>query len=157
MTTATHRVQRVFTFDVAAAPERVFPLICPVREREWIDGWRADVVYAASGVAEDHAVFVTDFPARGRATWVVSRYDPVRFEIGFTVFHDHELVERLDITLGPDGSGGATTRWTRTYTALGETGARQLDATTGAALDARMAGLAAALQHYCATGSCLRR
>ena len=28
--------------EVAAAPERVFPLLCPVREGDWIAGWKAE-------------------------------------------------------------------------------------------------------------------
>jgi polyketide cyclase/dehydrase/lipid transport protein len=157
MTPRSQRVQRVFTFDVAAPPEQVFPLLCPVREREWLDGWSAEMVYAVSGVAEDHAVFVTDFPDRGRATWVVSHHDPVRLEIGFTIFHAGDLVERLDIALAPDGSGGTTARWTRTYTALDEAGIKGQERATGESLDARMAWVEAALRHYCATGTCLRR
>lgn len=115
------------------------------------------MVYAVSGAAEDHAVFVTDFPDRGRGTWVVSHYDPARLEIGLTVFHAVEHMERIDIALEPDGSGGTTTRWTRTYTALDEASTRHLERATGQPLDARMAGVKAALQHYCATGTCLRR
>jgi hypothetical protein len=87
----------------------------------------------------------------------VSHHDPARLEIGFTVFHASEHVERLDIALAPDGSGGTTTRWTRTHTALVETGIRRLEHATGEALDARMAGVEAALRHYCGTGTCLRR
>ncbi len=157
MTMSSGRVQKVFTFDVPAPPEQVFPLLCPVREREWLDGWSAEMLYAVSGTAEDHAVFVTDFPDRGRSTWVVSHYDPARREIGFTVFHAGELAERLDIALAPDGSGGTTTRWTRTYTALGEAGTRHLERATGQPLDARMAGVEAALRHFCATGTRLGR
>jgi hypothetical protein len=157
MTLRSRRVQKVFTFDVPARPEQVFPLLCPVRESEWLDGWSAEMVYAASGVAEDHAVFVTDFSERGRDIWIVSHYDPARLEIGFTIFHAGEHVERLDIALGPDGSGGTTNRWTRTYTALTDAGIEALERATGPSLDTRMAGLEAALRHYCATGTCLRR
>ena len=35
-----------------APPDRVFPLLCPVREYDWIDGWECRMVYAETGVAE---------------------------------------------------------------------------------------------------------
>jgi hypothetical protein len=44
-------MQKEFVFEVAAPPDRVFPLLCPVRERDWLEGWEADMVYSASGVA----------------------------------------------------------------------------------------------------------
>jgi hypothetical protein len=150
--TQSKRVKKEFVFEVAAPPEQVFPLLCPVRERDWIAGWQADMVYSDSGLAEDHAVFTTDFPDRGRGTWVVSHYDPQRFEIGFTVFYPDACVERLDVQLAPRGPGSTRTRWTRTYTALSETGLRYLERNTGEALEARMDGLRAALQKYCAPG-----
>ena len=148
--TQARRLKREFVFEVAALPERVFPLLCPVRESDWIAGWEAHMVYSAGGLAEDHAVFTTDFPDRGRGTWVVSHYDPTRFEIGFTIFYPDLCVERLDVRLAPCGSGATRTRWTRTYTALSETGLCYLERNTGEALDARMDGLRVSLQKYCA-------
>jgi len=151
--TQLKRVKREFVFEVTAPPERVFPLLCPVRERDWIEGWQADMVYSDSGLAEDHAVFTTDFPDRGRGTWVVSHYDPKRFEIGFTVFYPDTCAERLGVKLSACSSGGTRARWTRTYTALSETGSRYLERNTGEALDTRMAGVRDALQRYCDTGA----
>ena len=151
--TQTTRAQKEFVFEVAWPPEKVFRLICPVREGDWIEGWKADMVYAASGLAEDHAVFTTDFPDRGHGTWVVSHYDAQRFEIGFTIFYADACVERLDVRLTPCSPAGTRTRWTRTYTALSEAGRRYLERNTGEALDARMAGLRAALQKYCEIGA----
>lgn len=42
--------------------ERVFPLLCPVREREWLQGWDATMVCSESGVAEPGCVFTTVGP-----------------------------------------------------------------------------------------------
>ena len=42
-----------------AAPEKVFPLLCPVREADWIPGWQYELVYSESGVAELGCVFTT--------------------------------------------------------------------------------------------------
>lgn len=146
------RAVREFTHTVAAPPAAVFPLLCPVRERDWVDGWDARLVHAASGLAEDHCVFVTP-AADGAATWVVTRHDPPA-AIGFAIFHPGH-VERLDIAVTPTADGSEL-RWRRTYTALGEPGHARIAELAGPALDARMARLELALRHYCATGTCLR-
>jgi hypothetical protein len=147
------RVRRVFVHRVDAPASSVFPLLCPVREREWVEGWEAEVVSSASGLVEDHCVFTTDVPAHGRATWVVSTYDPSAHRIGFTVFHPRGWVERLDVVVVGESSSTSRVDWTRTYTPLDEDGRALLGESTGPALDARMARLHASLRQFLATGS----
>ena len=62
-----------------ASPRQVFPLLCPQREYDWIEPWQCRMIFSETGVAEDNAVFYTDFRQdRGPEWWVVSRYEPVR-------------------------------------------------------------------------------
>jgi hypothetical protein len=61
---------------VDAEGTAVFPLLCPVREYDWIDVWSCDVIYSESGIAELGCVFLTDLPGRGTETWVVTRFEP---------------------------------------------------------------------------------
>jgi hypothetical protein len=49
--------QHIQTND--APPETVFPLLCPVREAEWVPEWKFKTIYSQSGVAEDGCVFLT--------------------------------------------------------------------------------------------------
>ncbi len=81
-----NRVTRRFTQRLVAKPEVVFPLLCPVREAEWIEGWDPTLVVSSSGVAEPDCVFTTGAPP-GDAVWYITRHDPA---IGF--------VEMLKIT-----------------------------------------------------------
>ena len=139
--------------EVAAPPEQVFPLLCPVRERDWIDGWDAEIVRSESGVAERGCVFRTRTD-HGALTWIVHRYRPPR-RIGFTLLAPDRFVELLDIEV--DGSGGGSAlRWHRDVTALGTAGEP--------VIAQRLAGwpeshrwLARALDHYLATGERLPR
>lgn len=39
------RITRTYGQTINASPEQVFPLICPVRETEWLDGWRYRMIY----------------------------------------------------------------------------------------------------------------
>jgi len=131
------RVTRSFEHRVAAPPSEVFPLLCPVREGEWLPGWACDIVYLASGRAERSGVFATDLPGRGRGMWVISRYEPLR-AIGFVVFYPDAYVEQLDVTLEPDGDDATRVCWTRVYTGTTDCGNLQISETTGSLLDQRM-------------------
>ena len=84
--TQPNRVTRTYTQRLAAEPSAVFPLLCPVREADWIDGWNPISVITHSGIAERDCVFVTA-AAPHDAVWYVTRYEP-----------DDGFVEMLKIT-----------------------------------------------------------
>src|SRR5262245_61051246 len=108
---------------VDAAPPVVFPLLCPVRERDWIAGWDAAIVCSRSGLAEAGCVFQT---GRGPAaiTWIVHTHEPPR-RIGFTLIAPDRWIELLDIAVAATATGAALT-WTREATALAADGADAL-------------------------------
>ena len=56
----SRRVTHEYIQTNAASPERVFPLLCPVREADWIPGWRYKLIYSESGVAELGCIFATE-------------------------------------------------------------------------------------------------
>lgn len=138
-------------YEVSAPPEAVFPLLCPVREYEWLDGWSCEMIYSQSGVAEVNCIFRTQTPF-GRMTWNVNRYEPP-FRIDFvTVVPDH-LVTRLSIALEPVGTTRTKLRWTRLFTGLSSTGNDNVAAWT---LD-REKELGRKLEHFLKTGTMLRK
>lgn len=140
---------------VPAPPERVFPLLCPVREHDWIEGWRAEVVRSESGVAEAGCVFVT--PSRGAedaVTWVIHHHEPC-LRIGFTLLLPGVFVELLDIRL-QGGARGTELLWSREATALGERGAGVLRL-RASEHEEKHRGIERALAHYLETGRCLAR
>jgi hypothetical protein len=139
-----YQVRWHFEIDLHVAAPRgdVFGLLCPVRERDWVDGWSAEVVYAASGAAEPGCVFRT-----GSATWVIHAHEPPR-RIGFTIFEPERWVELLAIELR-EGDGATCLTWRREATALSAAGAAAL-AERHAAFPARHRGLGEALARYLA-------
>jgi hypothetical protein len=150
------RITREFTHQVQAPPEQVFPLLCPVREYDWIPTWECQLVYAASGRAEDGCVFRTEMPDHGPAIWTVSRYEPPR-RIQFVVTYPASHVEKLEIEVSPVEEGrGSYLRWTRIYTGLNEEGNALLEQVTGTMLTRRMERIGWMLDHYCRTGEMLR-
>ena len=141
------------TFDVQASPDEVFPLLCPVREYDWIATWKCDVLHSESGVAEKDCVFTTAFHD-GPMTWVVSRYEPPT-RIEFTCFVPGLFVMRLEIAVSGD-AGASTLEWTRRWLALGEQGEEWIAARTEGEYEHMMAMLRDSLRHYLATGDMLR-
>jgi hypothetical protein len=126
-------------------PEAVFPLLCPVREYEWLDGWACEMVYTESGVAEENCIFRTAFGEP--ATWNVDRYEPPR-RIAFTVVSSSHAC-RLSIALEPTAAGGTRIVWRRTCTGLSEAG----NATVGAWSTDRDRDLTRALDHFLKAGT----
>jgi len=57
--TKPNRATQTYKQQLSASPGEVFPLLCPVRETEWADGWLPERVITSSGVAERDCVFIT--------------------------------------------------------------------------------------------------
>ena len=141
------------TFDVSAPPERVFPLLCPVREYDWIATWECEMVHSESGVAEEDCIFCTRFSDEPM-TWIVSRYEPpTRIEFSCVVPDLYAM--RLKIALA---GHAASTRleWTRRWLSLGPAGEAWIEERTEAEYDKAMTMLRDSLCHYLATGDMLR-
>ncbi len=134
-----------FTHLVPAPPAAVFPLLCPIREREWIPGWDGEVVYSESGVAERDGVFRAGLSG-ARATYFVTRYEPPH-AIEYLVVGDTAVADALALRLEGDASGGASLTWRRTFTALTADGAA-LVREKAAGFEARVPRLAELLNRH---------
>ena len=82
-----------------APPEKVFPLLCPVREKDWLDGWEYKMIHSNSGIAEEGCVFSTPHHGEAETIWIVTKYNPVDFEIAFARLTPGESVVRISIKL----------------------------------------------------------
>jgi uncharacterized protein YndB with AHSA1/START domain len=89
-----------YTQRINAPPTTVFPLLCPMREQEWIPGWRARMIHSNSGVAEAGALFATASEA-GATLWIVTAYEPPH-RIQFARFQADGVVVLIDIAVAPD-------------------------------------------------------
>jgi hypothetical protein len=139
---------------IDADPQQVFPLLCPVREYEWIEPWRCRVLYSDSGVAENNCIFETDFPHNGgRETWIVSHYEKDS-GIEFVRFTPDEKITKLDIRLSATRAGGTRLLWRKIYTGLSPAGNQVILAMSGDfAPEAEK--IAKMLNHYLKTGRML--
>jgi hypothetical protein len=117
------RARRCFTQRLRGSAADVFPLLCPVREAEWIDGWEPEVVYSASGRAEEGCVFVTR-DGGDEAIWVIDVHDPEAGILEMVKSTPGCLVTRIRIEVADDGPGRSRARVAYEHTSLspGETG-----------------------------------
>jgi len=100
--------------------EEVFGLACPVREDDWIPGWRnqSEIIYTESGFAELSCAFKTKSLPHllGRpATWVNNIYEPFQ-KIQYSAVNE-DVVYQIQWDLMPV-DGGCELLITRTWTAL---------------------------------------
>ncbi len=151
----SERAVKQYTMTLQAPPAEVFPLLCPVREYEWIEPWSCDMVFSASGVAENNAVFRTTFPAQGGLeTWIVCRYEKDR-AIEFIRLVPDFKVNRLDVALAA-AEGTTIATWTHTYTGLSEAGNQWIKNLTDDTFRSEKAAIQKMLDHYLKTGSMLK-
>ncbi|MFW5488512.1 MAG: hypothetical protein ACNI3A_08885 [Desulfovibrio sp.] len=158
------RTKTVRSMHFAHPAEEIFPLLCPVREYDWIEHWQCAMIFSQSGVAEAGCVFTTDFPGDGPATWVCTRYEPP-LRIDYTTFSAAGYVRTLEIVLQPDETEkelaqneliGCGIQWILRFTPLTPSGSRAVDALTPEKLQADLARLEKELAHYLAQGEMLR-
>jgi hypothetical protein len=113
-------VSRSYTQHLAAPPEEVFPLLCPVREADWIEGWDPSLVLTRSGVAEADCVFLT--PASPQeAIWYITRHEPGAGFVEMLKISPQVTACRLTIQLQPE-AGGTSALVTYRHTSLGPEG-----------------------------------
>jgi hypothetical protein len=149
-TRATHS----YTLKLNAPAAVAFPLLCPTREYEWIDGWRCKLIYSQSGFAEENCVFTTDFPNQGGAeVWVVSHYEPNR-EIQFVRVNELRTI-RFSITLNDKGDGTTEAKWKQTFTGLSEAGNRWIEQFTADKFQQMIQLREKMLNHFLATNKML--
>lgn len=111
------RINREYSTILPVKPERVFPLLCPVREYDWIPHWKCQMLYSVSGYAELGCIFTTNFDDEyGEETWVVSHYEPPR-KIAFVRLGAIRST-RYEVTLCPEATGHTKITWRNEITAL---------------------------------------
>jgi ribosome modulation factor len=80
------RITREYRQTINAKSDKVFPLLCPVREADWLDGWRYNMIYSESGLVEEGAVFSTPYQGEVDTVWIVTNHDSKTYKVEFVRF-----------------------------------------------------------------------
>jgi hypothetical protein len=151
---------RTYVQHIEAPPEVVFPLICPVREGEWLEGWAegCEVIWSASGLAEPGCVFRTIEAGRPETIWIITDHDPDRGVVAFARVTPGLTASTLLVEV--EGSGDGTSTVSIRYSVVptspeGATyAAARYDRTD---LLASIVWWERSMNHYLRTGALLRR
>lgn len=156
-TFAGKRTVERYNGRIDAPPGEVFPLLCPIREYDWLDGWACNMIYSDSGVAENNCIFESEFASGIEATWVTIKRDEENFLFEFIILFPGLAVARMDYSLMENGDGTTTFHWVRTMTGLSENGNQMVDQTAGEPFRQIMDWVVDSLNHYLRTGKMLKR
>ena len=117
-----HRVTRSRVLRIRAPRDVVFPLLCPVREAEYLSDWKAEILYSKSGVAEEGCIFRTPNPGGEPSIWTIRVHDEAGGLIEFVIVTPESRVSILVVELrdAPDRATDVT--FTYTHTAIGDPG-----------------------------------
>ncbi|MDX2437050.1 MAG: hypothetical protein QNL88_08380 [Acidobacteriota bacterium] len=145
------RVSRSFTQHLCAPADEVFPLLCPVREMEWVKDWRPKLVVTESGVAEPGCIFVTPGIPED-ALWLITVHDPVEHRLEITKIIPGMVVGTITVAFSADGDEACTADINYAYTALSEHGKRAIGEFTDEHFQSFMKTWEAELNHFLRTG-----
>ncbi len=144
------KIKSRFVQQLQAPPAKVFPLLCPVREYEWIEPWQCEILHSDSGIAEKNCVFRTRFPGDSSDDiWIISHYEP-NTRIEFVRVNALRTM-CLSITLTDNGNDTTSVVNEQFLVGLNEEGNQSLDhMADGFSFEMRMGE--AMLNHYLTTG-----
>jgi hypothetical protein len=153
-TSLPKRVSSSATQNLIGEPSAVFPLLCPVREADWIEGWDPLSVISRSGLAEADCVFLTAASPHD-AIWYITRHEPENGFIEMLKITPLLTACRLTIQLRPAATGSQAVI-TCCHTSLGPRGDTFVDTFTDDVYRRFIADWESRINHYLAHGSCLQ-
>jgi hypothetical protein len=149
-----NRATRTYIQKLVARPDRVFPLLCPVREALWIHDWDPLAVWSFSGVAETDCVFVMPGTPE-QSIWYVTRHEPERGFVEMLKIVPAMTACRLTIQLAPSSTGCDATV-TYSHTSLSPQGDVFVANFTEAFYEKFMREWETQINHYLVTGEALK-
>ena len=150
-------VTRQYTQRINAPASAVFPLLCPVREAEWLDGWKCDLLHSVSGYAEEGCVFRTTPTGDPETVWLITRHDPHAGIVAFARVTAGLVGTRLSVRV-EDHDASSDVHISYHFTPTSEAGARFVaERHSEEAFRTDMDWWERSMNYYLATGALLRR
>ena len=150
------RISRSYRQMINAAPERVFPLICPVREAEWLENWNYKMIYSETGLAEPGAVFSTSSEGEQDTIWIITKHDAVKREVEFTRVTPGSRTCVLQVWIRQKDEHSSFVDLTYTFTATSDAGNTFVDIYTEETFLRNVRRWEDSVNHFLATGKILK-
>lgn len=146
-----YRVSRSFTQHLCAPTDEVFPLLCPVRETEWVKDWRPKTVISESGFAEPGCVFITPGIPED-ALWLMTVHDPIEHHLEIIKIIPGMVIGTITVRFSADGESACRADINYAYTSLSAHGELALAEFTEEHFRGFMKTWEAELNHFLRTG-----
>ena len=152
-------IQKTFccTQTYFGSREAIFPLLCPVREADWIDGWEYEIIHSNSGLAELNCVFTTPNQDDSKTIWQITRYDTVNYNIEFVRVTPKESIVKININLDPIQKNVTKAIISYKYTGLNEVQNNFIRNELPRTFKSNMLYWESAINHYLNTGEKLKK
>ena len=137
--------------------DKVFPLLCPVREKDWLEGWNYKMIRSDSGLIEKNCVFTTPNENGTDTVWHVTQYNANNYKIEFVRVTPQENVVRINIDLESRDERTTLTHMRYQYTALNEEQNQFILNELESSFNASMTWWEKAINYYLETGKMLKK
>lgn len=101
---------------------KVFPLLCPKREEEWIPEWECEVIFSKCGYNEEGAIFKTTKAYGTELYWYTISYDMAAGKVDFLITANGLFLFRFSIGVIKNGKEGCVLTFDQTFTPLTKEG-----------------------------------
>ncbi len=110
-----------FEMTLSSIRDSIFPLLCPIREYEWLNDWKCTMIYSESGIAENNGIFYVKmgFPLFKKQVFQVINYVPNE-NITFLIFLNNLTTLKFSLTL--ESVSDSSTKLTLDYKLTGLSG-----------------------------------
>ncbi len=142
------RISHTYVHKINAPPADIFPMLCPVREKEYVPGWDATIIHSDTGLAERGCVFQTPNENGQPSTWIITQHNEPAGKIQFAIVTPDSHASTLDITLAPDGDTNSTLTFTYAHVALTDRGQAFIESFTADLFRTKMATFESALNNH---------
>ncbi len=152
----SYRKQFKYQQHHTASSKKVFPLLCPEREKEWLDGWNYTMIYSDSGLIEQDCIFQTSHNNKN-TTWIVTKYDQTQKSIEFFQVTPQENIVKINIDLEDLKDGTCYSKIIYQYTAMNPMQADFIENHMQEFFTLNMQWWEKAINHFLSTGQMLKK
>lgn len=142
------QLSRSAHFHIHSTIEKVFPLLCPKREEEWIPGWECETLWSRSGYNEEGAVFRTRKPYGTEVYWTTLKFDIREKIVDFLNIAPGLFMFRFIITALPEADGILRITFSQTFTPISDEGDALVRKYEAEDLGARLQALAGLMDTF---------
>ena|SRR5690242_20969872 len=125
------QVTRSHVILVPAPVDRAFPLFEPLGEKLWVHGWNPDMLYPASGVAQEGTVFTTQHANEPVKVWTIITYEREQAHVTYINVLPQAYTSCIDVRCESNGTEASSVCVSYTLTALSPHGNEYIERFTG--------------------------